>query len=193
MSQLLSVDDYAIGKVKIEQTTPNFYTETVSGRVRAYSRGLHTLQFKFEVWLPYDTDVKKMNSFMMNCRGRLNPFTLDLGTSSDWFNPLTSPARRITLGANAGVGQTNLVVIGQTSAISPGEYFQMPNDTKLYVVLNKNGQTLEIFPPLLIAHKATETLDFENPRPLLRLEKDNFTLDFDGRGKTISIEAKEVI
>ncbi|MCV3290980.1 hypothetical protein LZT28_22655 [Aeromonas media] len=193
MSQLLSVEDFAIGNVKVQQTTPNFYTETVSGRVRSYSRGLHTLLFSFDVWLPYDHDVKKMNGFMLNCRGRLNPFVLDLGSSSEWFNPLTSPARRITLGANAGVGQTNLVVVGSTVNISIGEYFQMPNDTKIYVVLNKSGQNLEIFPPLLVAHKATETLNFENPLPFLRIEKDNFTLDFDGRGKTISIEAKEVI
>ncbi|NEX74814.1 hypothetical protein G4923_09300 [Aeromonas rivipollensis] len=190
---VLSVDDWPVGNVSIDQQTPNFFTETVSGRVRSYERGLHMISFKFDVWLPYDSDVKRMNAFMLQCRGRANPFVLDLGNSSTWFNPLTSQARRITLGANAGIGQKNITLVGSVSSISEGEYFQMPNDTKLYVVIGKSGQNVEVYPPLLIAHKSGETLNFENPRPQLRLEKDEFTLNLEGRGKTISISAKEVI
>ncbi len=83
---VLSVDDWPVGNVSIDQQTPNFFTETVSGRVRSYERGLHMISFKFDVWLPYDSDVKRMNAFMLQCRGRANPFVLDLGNSSTWFN-----------------------------------------------------------------------------------------------------------
>lgn len=188
---ILSVNDYIISTVAVEHEYPVFYNETVSFKSTAYDRGLHRLKIKLDVWLESQEDIKKFEAFVLTCKGRLNPFFLDLGDSADWLNPFTSKARSVSLSAPTVIGQSSIPLSGGYSNISPGDKFTLDNETKVYTVISRDTATVEIVPALRYAHPSADKLNFQNPRPLVRFNKDLINFEYDKANK-VSIELVEV-
>lgn len=185
--------DYIISDVKVKTLTPNFLTESLTGKVNAKSRGLHSLQFTFSITLVDDRDVKRFNALMMKLKGRLNPFTLSLLDGTDGkgsFNPLVTDAiLRLTNEAKIG---DSVIQVAANSLIEAGTMFQLPNDSKVYTILDDvRSGAVEIFPAIRVAHADNTTLKL-GVEPLLRLDSDEFELTYD-RTQEITLTAKEVL
>lgn len=188
---ILSVNDYIISTVAVEHEYPTFYNETTNYKATAYDRGIHRLKIKLDVWLETQQDIKRFEAFALTCKGRLNPFFLDLGDDASWLNPMTSPARSVSISAPTVIGQSSITLAGGSSNISPGDKFTVDNETKVYTVISREGAVVEIVPALRYAHISGDKLNFQNPRPLVRFNKDLINFEYDKANK-VSIELVEV-
>ncbi|WP_347368029.1 hypothetical protein [Vibrio vulnificus] len=191
----LSDSDFIISDVEITNITPNFYTEASNMKGNAKSRGLHQLEIDFKVSLVDQHDIKRFNAFMMKARGRLNPFHLSLQDPTDGRhnnNPLYTDAKPM-LTNEVVIGQNTINVAGFSGVIPAGSYFQFPNDTKVYMILDdaRPNRSVEIFPASRIKHALNERLNFA-PEPLVRLEDDEFTVKYQNATQ-VSLKVREVM
>ncbi|KJR15234.1 hypothetical protein [Vibrio parahaemolyticus] len=190
----ISDSDYIISDVKVKTLTPNFYTESLTGKGNAKSRGLHSLEFSFKITLINDRDVKRFNALMLKLKGRLNPFKLSLLDKTDGanhFNPLFSNSR-IRLTSLANVGDTH-IQIASVGFVEAGTMFQLPNDSKVYTILDDvtSGGSVEIFPAIRVTHEVNTNL-ITSVEPKLRLTSDFYENTYD-KVSEITLSAKEVL
>ncbi|ENM2831980.1 hypothetical protein AB6Q85_002327 [Vibrio cholerae] len=186
--------DYIVSDVKVKTLTPNFVTESLTGKVNAKSRGLHSLEFKFTITLQGEKDVRKFNALMLKLRGRLNPFILSLTDTTDgkgYFNPLVTD-KIIKLTTDTPVGSTN-INIAAIGAVDAGTMFQLPNDTKVYTILDdvKGSGSVEIYPAIRVAHTASTNL-ITTVEPILRLTGDSYEVTYDCN-TDITLTAREEV
>lgn len=191
----LSDVDFIISDVNVTNLTPNFYTEASNFKGNAKSRGLHQLEIDFAVTLINSDDIKRFNAFMLKARGRLNPFHLSLQDSTDgkgYNNPLFTDVKPM-LSHAVEVGSNTITLSGFSGTIPAGSYFQFPNDTKTYVILDdvKTNQSVEIFPASRIRHDIQERLNFA-PEPLVRLESDEYTVKYENASE-VKLKVREVL
>ncbi|MGY3856835.1 hypothetical protein [Aeromonas intestinalis] len=189
--QTISVQDWAISDVELTQETPVFYSESINQKGHALSTGLHRILCNFTVTISTQEDSKKLNALLLNIRGQLSPFELDLGSVDGWFNPLTTPNATNVLNTSQVLQGSTTMTLNNTS-IPEGSYFQFPNDTKLYVVTAKSGSNYNFFPAARFATVVTSKINFSNPRLRLRLDSNSFTMKM-GRAESITLSAKEVL
>ncbi|MEI4983828.1 hypothetical protein [Aeromonas caviae] len=190
--QTISVNDWMISDVEIQHDTPVFYSESINMKGNAMGTGLHRILCKFTITVETAADTKRLNALLMNIRGQLSPFELDLGSVDGWFNPLTTPnATNVLNTAPVLQGATTMTLNNTT--IPVGSYFQFPNDTKLYVVTASNGgSNYNFFPAARFATAATSRINFSNPRLRLRLDGNSFSMKM-GRAESITLSCKEVL
>ncbi|MNR19747.1 hypothetical protein D3C85_1365560 [compost metagenome] len=180
-----------ISDVEISHETPVFYSESINQKGNAMATGLHRLIVKFTITTETAAETKKLNALLLNIRGQLQPFELDLGSVDGWFNPLTTPnATNVLNTAQVLQGATTMTLNNTT--IPEGSYFQFPNDTKLYVVTAKSGSNYNFFPAARFTTAAASRINFSNPRLRLRLDSNSFTMKM-GRAESITLSCKEVL
>lgn len=189
--QTISVNDWMISDVEIQHDTPVFYSESINQKGNAIGTGLHRIICKFTITTETVADTKRLNALLMNIRGQLSPFELDLGSVDGWFNPLTTPNATNVLSTSA-VAQGSTTMTLNNTTIPVGSYFQFPNDTKLYVVTASSGSQYNFFPAARFATAATSRINFSNPRLRLRLDSNSFSMKM-GRAESITLSAKEVL
>ena len=192
---ILSDSDFIISDVNVTNLTPNFYTEASNFKGNSKSRGLHQLEIDFTVTLINQDDIKRFNALMMKARGRLNPFVLSLQGSTDgknYCNPLFTDANPF-LAHEVAIGNTTITLAGFSGVIPAGSYFQFPNDTKVYMILDdaKPNSSVEIFPASRIKHTVKERLNFA-PEPLVRLDSDEYSIQFENATE-VKLKVKEVL
>lgn len=196
MTELILRDtDFIISDVSVTNLTPNFYTEASNFKGNSQSRGLHQLEIDFTVNLINQDDIKRFNAFMMKARGRLNPFHLSLQDETDGkgsCNPLFTNANPF-IAAEVNTGNTTITLAGFIGTIPAGSYFQFPNDTKVYMLLDdaKPNKSVEIFPASRINHSLQERLNFA-PAPLVRLEDDEYTVKYEN-ATSINLKVREAL
>lgn len=190
--QTISVNDWMISDVEIQHDTPVFYSESINMKGNAMGTGLHRILCKFTITTETAEETKKLNALLLNIRGQLQPFELDLGSVDGWFNPLTTPnATNVLNTAQVLQGATSMTLNNTT--IPVGSYFQFPNDTKLYVVTAKaSGSNYNFFPAARFTTAATSRINFSNPRLRLRLDSNSFSMKM-GRAESITLNAKEAL
>ena len=189
--QTISVLDWIISDVEVSQETPVFYSESINQKGNALGTGMHRILCKFTITVSAPEDSKKLNALLLNIRGQLSPFELDLGSTAGWFNPLpTANATNVLNTAQVLQGATTMTLNNTT--IPEGSYFQFQNDTKLYVVTAKTGSNYNFFPAARFTIPATSKLNFSNPRLRLRLDSNSFSMKM-GRAESITLNAKEVL
>ncbi|MGZ7642483.1 hypothetical protein [Vibrio parahaemolyticus] len=158
-----------------------YSTESMSG-IR-YSRDSGIQWFKGTITLQaygYD-NVRKLNGFLASLKGKLNAFALPLGgaySNPDIVsNPVTSTPHSI--------GATSIKLFHTGRPIEAGSVFTVPNDTKLYTVLEQvdKGGTYAITPALKKAHSKTEPVNFMNPVITAVLDSNETTIEHQGNGK----------
>lgn len=190
---VLSDSDYIISDVKVKTLTPNFLTESLTGKVNAKSRGLHFLEVKFKVTLINDSDIRRFNALMLKLKGRLNPFKLSLTDDTDgkgYCNPLVTNSH-IRLTNDAQIGATH-ISLSSISKVEAGTMFQLPNDSKVYTILDdfSGARSVEIFPAIRVPHEQNTILK-TTVEPVLRLSADTYEVAYD-RVSEITLTAKEV-
>ncbi|WP_349918167.1 hypothetical protein [Aeromonas veronii] len=189
--QTISVNDWFISDVELTQETPVFYSESINQKGNAIGTGLHRILCKFTITTETAADTKLLQALLLNIRGQLSPFELDLGSVYGWFNPLTTPnATNVINTAQVLQGSTTMTLNNTT--IPEGSYFQFTNDTKLYVVTTKSGSNYNFFPAARFTTAATSRINFSNPRLRLRLDSNSFSMKM-GRAESITLSAKEVL
>ncbi|HDI3263892.1 TPA: hypothetical protein PMC50_002513 [Vibrio cholerae] len=186
--------DFIVSEVKVKTLTPNFVTESLTGKVNAQSRGLHSLEFSFKVTLEDADDIRKFNALMLKIQGRLNPFVLSLVDEIDgegYCNPLHTP-NPIRLSHEAPKGSTRISV-NAPQGVKAGTMFQLPNDTKVYTILDdvRSSGSVEIYPAIRVAHSINTTLK-TTVEPFIRLSDDVFEVDYN-KVSEVTIKAREVL
>ncbi|MCU8498501.1 hypothetical protein M2G70_07460 [Vibrio vulnificus] len=186
--------EYIISDVKVKTLTPNFLTESLTGKVNAKSRGLHSLEVNFTITLCGAKDVRKFNALMLKLKGRLNPFILSLTDEEDgkgYFNPLVTSGR-IRLTAPANKGDTT-IQIGTSGVVEAGTMFQLTNDPKVYTILDSRtgSGSVEIFPAIRVPHDINSVLKTQ-VEPHLRLNSDSYEVSYEDVSE-ITLTAREVL
>lgn len=187
----ISVQDWNISEVEIEQITPTFYSESLNFKGSSIGSGLHRFTVSFRITTDTDADLRRLNALLLSLKGQQEVFDLDLGTDSHWFNPMTVPNSQGTLTTNQILtGATKMQL--STTIIPEGAFFQFPNDTKVFVITGKSGNQYDFYPACRSTVPATATLNFTNPRLRLRMDKNSFSMKM-GRAEYINLSAKEDI
>lgn len=189
--QTISVQDWLISDVEISHETPVFYSESINMKANSIGTGLHRILCKFTLTTETAADTKKLNALLLNIRGQLSPFELDLGSVDGWFNPLTTPNTQNVLNTAQVLQGATTMTLNNTT-IPVGSYFQFPADTKLYMVIASSGSQYNFFPAARFTTAATSKINFSNPRLRLRLDSNSFSIKM-GRAESITLNAKEVL
>jgi len=189
--QIISVNDWLISDVEISHESPVFYSESINMKGNAMGTGLHRILVKFTITTETAAETKKLNALLLNIRGQLQPFELDLGSVDGWFNVLTTPNTTNVLNTSQVLQGATTMTLNNTT-IPEGSYFQFPNDTKLYVVTAKSGSNYNFFPAARFTTAATSRINFSNPRLRLRLDSNSFSMKM-GRAESITLQCKEVL
>lgn len=164
--------DIIISNVEITQSTPQFVTTSLNKKTRAKDRGIHQIKGTFDITITGDREQRRFESWLLKMRGRLNQFPIELGGR---FSAAPTRVRNVTLASGAAVGATSLSISGFVGTIWEGDYFNLPNDTKLYMALNDlsgAGGTLNIHPPLRQSQLINTSLETENVQVLAMLDAD---------------------
>lgn len=189
--QTISVNDWMISDVEISHETPVFYSESINMKGNAVGTGLHRIICKFTITTETAAETKRLQALLLNIRGQLNYFELDLGSVDGWFNPLTTPnATNVLNTAQVLQGATTMTLNNTT--IPVGSYFQFPSDTKLHMVTGASGSNYNFFPAARFTTAGTSRINFSNPRLRLRLDSNSFSMKM-GRAESITLSAKEVL
>ena len=192
MAITISVDDWRISNVSVESITETFYSESIQGKGNSIGTGQHRYKIKFSITLNTADEVRAFEALMLQIRGQQNPFYLDLGDESNWFNPFSIPLSGSILTTVPASTGNNTISINNTLLIPVGAKFTQPNDTKVYQVIGKSGSSITIFPSLRFPLSTGTVLNFRNPQPYLRLNSNSFTLTYE-RAQEISLTALEVL
>ena len=191
---ILSVDDFMIGNVRVEHECSTLSSSAVNWHETTLSRGLHRIIVDFDIMLANDADVKKYESFYLRCNGRANPFQLDTGTDTSWSNPfVTATIGKHSLASPVTIGTSKINITGNLSGVENGCKLQIGASTKIYTVISRNLQQLEIYPAVRFAFPASTAITFA-VKPILRLKDDvSGKIGYGSRANTISITAVEVM
>lgn len=141
----------------------------------------------------YD-NVRLLNGFLANLKGQLNEFEIPL--SGAYVNPHVDG--NPILDGDHTRGDSNITVHYAGTDIAAGSVFTLPNDTKLYTLLEPidlNYGYYDIVPALKIPHSTSEKLNFKTPVLTAVLDGNETTIRHEGNGKiaTCSISWSELI
>jgi hypothetical protein len=183
-----------ISNVSITHNTPNFKTESLNLKEKVKARGLHRLEGTCDITIGETIqDQKEWNAFLLTLQGSYGSFVLDLPRHFKSEDLVANPT--ITVGAT--VGQNQLQLSAFTGTIFAGSCFTVPNDTKIYYILNTvvGGETAIIYPALRQDILVNSTIEFINPVITARFKEDSQTVDFTENGFIIesTMEWNEVL
>jgi len=127
----------------------------------------------------YD-NVRILNGFLAGLRGTLHAFSLPLGGAYANPNIGSNP----NLSKAHAIGSETVALFHTGHAISGGSVFTVPNDTKLYTLLENVGGSgsYEIIPALRRAVPMTAPLNFLNPSITALLDGNETTIEHSGNG-----------
>lgn len=143
--------------------------------------------FKGEITLQaygYD-NVRLLNGFLANLKGQLNAFELPL--KGAYVNKGIGSNPKLSMSLNRG---SNKIQINHTgSVIGAGSVFTLPNETKLYTLLEdapKGTGGYSIVPSLKASHSYFETVNFMSPVITAVLDSNETTIRHEGNGQLAS-------
>ncbi|HDX8393487.1 TPA: hypothetical protein RQN07_002766 [Aeromonas dhakensis] len=188
----VSVNDWLISDVKVSETMPTFYTESINMKGNAEGSGLHRFNFEFSINFRNQKDLLKWSGIMTGLRINASPFYFDAGTDVSYMNPLSNGINNIVTLANIVPKGAVKMNINNQGVVDIGNVFQFQGDTKLYRVTDKDNASISFFPPARVRSDAAQPVNFFNPKPLLRLDLGDIRIDYGSTSK-ISLSAKEVL
>lgn len=186
----ISVNDWNISDVAIEQETPTFFSESINYKGSSIGTGLHRFSVKFSITTDTDSDVRRLNALLLSLKGQQETFLLDLGTDNHWFNPMTVDVPNVVNTAKILVGSVSMNL--SNTQIPEGTFFQFPNNSKVFVITERSGNQYNFYPACRTEVPATSQINVRNPKLKLRMTKNSFTMKM-GRAETIGFECKEDI
>lgn len=181
MSQLIP-SELMITDLTITNYHRSYETTSIAGVKLARDSGVQWFKGSITLKAYGYENVRLLNGFLSNLKGRLNPFTLPL--KGAYANP--DIGSNPTFSKAHSKGSTSISVNKAGSSIMMGSVFNVPNETKLYTLGETlNGNTLGVYsmtPALKIAHTSPEVLNFINPTVTAVLEGNDTTITHEGNG-----------
>ncbi|AVF60149.1 MULTISPECIES: hypothetical protein [Vibrio harveyi group] len=161
-----------------------YSTESISGI--QYRRDSGVQWFKGSITLRaygYE-NVRRLNGFLASLKGKLNEFALPLGGA--YSNPQL--AVEPYLNGNHSTGNTTISFTYNGTAITAGSVFNLPNDSKLYTVVENVGGdgNYTIIPALRTDHVNLEQANFKAPIITALLDGNETTIEHEGNGQLAS-------
>lgn len=160
--------------VNLTSESPTLVSESASGKLQA--RQIAGQRWSFTASYPAmtRTEFAPVLGFIMQQRGRLNTFTVQIPIVKDSLSSATG-----TLAANgsAAAGVTSITVDGLTGALEVGDLVKFNGHDKVYMVVDTtettgNTTTMVIEPPLRSGVADNETIAYNSVPMKVRLNND---------------------
>lgn len=179
-----------ISDVIVTQITPQFVTTSLNNKRRVKTRGIHQLSGSFKVRVSGDREQRAFDAWLLGMGGRLNQFNLKLGGR---FTAETSRVRNVNLSTNVGIGANKLSLANFIGNVWAGDYFNLPNDSKVYMAMNDmsgSGGILNIYPPLRQQQLTNTTLQLNDVNVLAMLDADEQPVTYSEGGIITEYDCK---
>ena len=158
--------------VNLQSQSPTLVSEAASGKLQA--RQIAGQRWVFTASYPPLTraEFAPVSAFIMQQRGRLNTFTIEIPVVSDSASSATG-----TLAVNGAVtaGNTVIAVDGLTGSLELGDLVKFNGHDKVYMVVAKSGTnmtSMTVEPPLVENVANDETIIYNNVPMKVRLNND---------------------
>lgn len=158
--------------VNLQSISPTLVSESASGKLQA--RQIAGQRWSFTASYPPLTrsEFAPVSAFIMQQRGRLNTFTIEIPVVSDSASSATG-----TLAVNGAVtaGNTVIAVDGLTGSLELGDLVKFDGHDKVYMVVAKSGTnmtSMTIEPPLVDDIADDEEVIYNNVPMKVRLNND---------------------
>jgi hypothetical protein len=158
--------------VNLQSQSPTLVSEAASGKVQA--RQIAGQRWSFTAAYPPMTrsEFAPVSAFIMQQRGRLNTFYIELPIVSDSASSATG-----TLAVNGSktAGNTVITVDGMTGTLEAGDLVKFNGHDKVYMVVAKSGTnmtSMTIEPPLAENVANDEQIHYNNVQMKVRLNND---------------------
>lgn len=158
--------------VNLQSQSPTLVSEAASGKLQA--RQIAGQRWVFTASYPPLTrsEFAPVSAFIMQQRGRLNTFTIEIPVVSDSASSATG-----TLAANGSVtaGNTSITVDGLTGTLSVGDLVKFNGHDKVYMIVAVSGAnmtSMTVEPPLVENVANDETIIYNNVPMKVRLNND---------------------
>jgi len=169
-----------ISNVSITHNTPQYVTESLNLQKRSRDRGIHRIEGTFDVTVEKE-NIRAFEVWLLNVRGRLNTFYLELGDrfTSETANNNPLVATQTPAGANS------LPINGLSGTVSAGDYFNIANDEKTYMCMvdTSNVEAMTIFPELRQQANLSSQIVVDQVKILSYLTEDTQTIDYTEAGQ----------
>lgn len=158
--------------VNLQSQSPTLVSEAASGKLQA--RQIAGQRWVFTASYPPLTraEFAPVSAFIMQQRGRLNTFTIEIPVVSDSASSATG-----TLAVNGAVtaGNTVITVDGLTGSLELGDLVKFNGHDKVYMIVAKSGTnmtSMTVEPPLVENVANNETIIYNNVPMKVRLNND---------------------
>lgn len=158
--------------VNLQSQSPTLVSEAASGKLQA--RQIAGQRWVFTASYPPLTraEFAPVSAFIMQQRGRLNTFTIEIPVVSDSASSATG-----TLAVNGAVtaGNTVIAVDGLTGSLELGDLVKFNGHDKVYMVVAKSGTnmtSMTVEPPLVENVANDETIIYNDVPMKVRLNND---------------------
>ena len=158
--------------VNLQSQSPTLISESASGKIQA--RQIAGQRWSFTASYPplTRTEFAPVSAFIMQQRGRLNTFTIELPIVSDSASSATG-----TLAVNGAVTSGNTVIAtdGMTGTLTVGDMVKFDNHDKVYMVVAVSGAnmtSMTVEPPLAESVANDEEIIYNNVPMKVRLNND---------------------
>jgi hypothetical protein len=158
--------------VNLQSQSPTLVSESASGKLQARQIAGQRWSFSARYSPLSRSEFAPVSAFIMQQRGRLNTFTIELPIMSDSASSATG-----TLAANGAVAAGNTVITtdGLTGSLNVGDMVKFNGHDKVYMVVAVSGTnmtSMTIEPPLTDSVADDETIDYNNVLMKVRLNND---------------------
>ena len=158
--------------VNLQSQSPTLVSEAASGKLQA--RQIAGQRWVFTASYPPLTraEFAPVSAFIMQQRGRLNTFTIEIPVVSDSASSATG-----TLAVNGAVtaGNTVITVDGLTGSLELGDLVKFNGHDKVYMIVAKSGTnmtSMTVEPPLVDNVANNEAIIYNNVPMKVRLNND---------------------
>jgi hypothetical protein len=158
--------------VNLQSQSPTLVSESASGKLQARQIAGQRWSFSARYSPLSRSEFAPVSAFIMQQRGRLNTFTIELPIMSDSASSATG-----TLAANGAVAAGNTVITtdGLTGSLNVGDMVKFNGHDKVYMVVAVSGTnmtSMTVEPPLTDSVADNETIDYNNVLMKVRLNND---------------------
>jgi hypothetical protein len=179
MSKLIP-SNLMITDVSITNYHRSYSTEAMNGIRKGRDSGVQWFKGNITLQAYGHSNIRLLNGFLASLKGRLYEFALPLNGA--YANPKLG--RNPTFRVLNTAGSNSIDITHTSNLIGMGSVFTVPNETKLYTLLEDVGATgvYAITPALKREHTSPEVINFINPSITAVLNDNETTITHEGNG-----------
>ena len=158
--------------VNLQSQSPTLVSEAASGKLQARQIAGQRWSFTAQYAPLTRAEFAPVSAFIMQQRGRLNTFYIELPVMSDSASSATGT---LATNGSASAGATTITVDGMTGQLELGDLIKFNGHDKVYMVVSVTGSnmaSMDIEPPLVDSVADNEVIDYNNVPMKVRLNND---------------------